>query len=106
MRTMMERALPADASHQLDAAVEAMRREYDRNWNVKSRPYPGIPELLDALAARGLPVAVLSNKPDDFTRLVVGDLFSRWQWASVVDDISPTVITPNGVNTSRLSSCR
>jgi phosphoglycolate phosphatase len=32
-----------------------------------ARPYPGITDLLDALTARGLPLAVLSNKPHDLT---------------------------------------
>jgi len=86
MRTLMQRALPPSAQHQLDHAVEALRSEYDLNWKNKSRPYPGIPELLDALAARALPVAVLSNKPDDFTRLVVRDLLGRWKWAEVLGE--------------------
>ncbi|WP_243439102.1 HAD family hydrolase [Fundidesulfovibrio soli] len=86
MRTLMQRALPQEAQHRLDEAVEAMRREYDRNWKDKSRPYPGIPELLDALTAKGLPLAVLSNKPDDFTRLVVRDLLGRWNWAAVMGE--------------------
>ncbi|WP_243310651.1 HAD family hydrolase [Fundidesulfovibrio agrisoli] len=86
IRTMMQRALPQEALHRLDEAVEHMRREYDRNWKEKSRPYPGIPELLDKLTARGLPLAVLSNKPDDFTRLVVRDLLGRWSWSVVLGE--------------------
>ncbi|MFP5240030.1 MAG: HAD family hydrolase [Acidobacteriota bacterium] len=86
MRTLMQRALPEKGQSRLDEAVEAMRLEYDRNWKEKSRPYPGIPQLLDALAAKGLPLAVLSNKPDDFTRLVVRDLLGRWNWAAVMGE--------------------
>ncbi|MCR4411808.1 MAG: HAD-IA family hydrolase, partial [Thermoguttaceae bacterium] len=46
--------------------------------------YEGIPELLDALVARRLPMAVLSNKPQEFTRLCVERLLPRWRFATVV----------------------
>ena len=48
-----------------------------------TRPYPGIPELLDALTARRLPLAVLSNKPDDLTTLIVSRLLATWRFAAV-----------------------
>ncbi len=38
-------------------------------------PYPGIPELLRALRARGVKTAVLSNKPDDMTQAIAALLF-------------------------------
>lgn len=63
--------------------VTAMRAAYERRWNEKSRPYDGIPELLDALSSRALPMAILSNKPDDFTRRIVESLFAAWRFAVV-----------------------
>jgi phosphoglycolate phosphatase len=67
------------------AKVAPLYREaYGENWAVKTRAYEGIPELLDALAARGLKTAVLSNKPDDFTRLMVQQLLPRWRFGAVV----------------------
>ena len=45
--------------------------EYAAGWNVHTRPYPGIIELLQSLQHRGLKLAVLSNKPDAFTKLCV-----------------------------------
>ena len=39
--------------------------------------YPHIPQLLEGLKDRGIPCAVLSNKPDDMTHAVVGGLFAR-----------------------------
>lgn len=43
------------------------REVYGRRWNVHTRPYEGIPELLDTLSRRNVPTAVLSNKPHEFT---------------------------------------
>ena len=72
-----------------DAATKAefaslLQREYGRCWAATTRPYEGIPELLDALTARGVPMAVLSNKPDEFTRLCVDQLLPGWQFVAVL----------------------
>jgi len=61
-----------------------MRRIYGEHWADKTRPYPGVPELLDALAARGVKMAVLSNKPHDATKLCVAKLLPRWRFDAVV----------------------
>lgn len=60
-----------------------LEAEYGRRWAAKTRPYPGVPELLDALEARGLPKAVFSNKPDPFTRLTVSRLLASWRFHPV-----------------------
>ncbi|MFH1058978.1 MAG: HAD family hydrolase [Pseudomonadota bacterium] len=74
---LVERALPAgsrDPAH-LAAATGRLREHYARDWAVKTRPYAGIPDLVAALAGRGLTQVVLSNKPDDFTRLMIEHYF-------------------------------
>jgi phosphoglycolate phosphatase len=63
---LVRRALPFEVEDEaiLGRFVGEMRSEYDRRWSAKTKPYPGIPEMLDAAAAAGLAMAVLSNKPD------------------------------------------
>ena len=70
----------------VDRCVEGFRETYGRGWNVASRPYPGIPELLDGLVSRGLGMAVLSNKPDAFTRQCVDEYLARWPFRAVFGD--------------------
>jgi phosphoglycolate phosphatase len=41
-------------------------------------------QLLDALQDRGVPMAVLSNKPHEFTCLCVERLLSRWKFGAVL----------------------
>ena len=51
MENLVKRSLPGSAKTDpqvISRCLEMMRQTYERNWNVKSRPYPGIPELLDA----------------------------------------------------------
>jgi len=78
VENLVRRALPPrDGSNDALVAeiVPLMRAQYSRRWKDKTRPYDGIPEMLDALAARGLRLAVLSNKPHPATVEVVGHFF-------------------------------
>ena len=84
---LFRRALPTDQDHddaRIERCVSQFHATYAGQWNVATRPYDGIPALLDALVARGLPLAILSNKPDEFTQLCTRHYLSRWPWAAVV----------------------
>jgi len=63
--------------------VTAFREAYGHYWNVTTKPYDGVPEVLDGLAAGGLKMAVLSNKPDDFAKKCVAELLSEWRFEVV-----------------------
>lgn len=83
---LMLRALPE--THQDDATLEACVgayvQEYERTWNAQTKPYAGVPEMLDALVDRGIKLAVLSNKPDHFTQRCVGELLAKWTFDVVL----------------------
>jgi phosphoglycolate phosphatase len=83
---LIVRALPA--THQDETTVEACVRayvqEYERTWNALTNAYAGVPEMLDALVARGLKLAVLSNKPDRFTQRCVDELLAKWTFDVVL----------------------
>jgi phosphoglycolate phosphatase len=70
---LVQRALPFQVAgeHELQRFVQEMKSEYARRWLNRTRPYPGIPELLSALEAAGVIIAVLSNKPDDASQTIV-----------------------------------
>ena len=86
IETLVKRALPPESRTPgiIAQGVEAMREEYALRWDIKTRPYPGIPELLDALSQKGWPISILSNKPDDSTRMVVAKLLPRWAFQVVL----------------------
>jgi len=98
MENLVKRSLPGSAQDDLQVisqCLEMMLQTYERNWNVKSRPYPGIPELLDALSARGLKIAVLSNKPHDFTLKIVDELLPSWRFHPVMGERPPIARKPD-----------
>ncbi|MEJ2032965.1 MAG: HAD family hydrolase [Deltaproteobacteria bacterium] len=57
--------------------------EYSRRWDEHTRPYPGIPELLDGLTGRGIKMVILSNKKDELTKLTVARLLPSWHFDTV-----------------------
>lgn len=74
LATFIHRALPGDVRGDSQVAVrlvEVMRAEYRRRYAVKTKPYPGIVEMLAALRAREIPLSILSNKPHPSTVEVV-----------------------------------
>ena len=85
VRNLIVRALPQPqrTEETIRGCIREMHDEYSKRWASKTRPYAGVPGLLDALAERGVKMAVLSNKPDDFTKLCVEKLLPDWTFESV-----------------------
>jgi phosphoglycolate phosphatase len=86
IEALIRRAVPDDRRDPstLIKCLGLMREQYAARWADKTRPYDGIPELLDALTARGVRMAVFSNKPDEFTRLCVERLLAGWHFEAVL----------------------
>lgn len=81
---LARKAAPAGSPDELARRIEAaFKVDYAATWPDGTAPYAGIPECLAALAAAGFPLAVLSNKPHDFTVEIVERLFPRLPFAPV-----------------------
>jgi phosphoglycolate phosphatase len=82
---LVHRALPANCQDDATALklLNLVNAEYQIHWADNTRPYPGIPELLDALTAKAVKIAVLSNKADDLTNMCVTKLLSQWRFTQV-----------------------
>jgi phosphoglycolate phosphatase len=76
-RHLVHEALPEERRSETDAFLARFRERYFANLVVSTAPYEGIPELLRALAARDVPMAVLSNKPHEATVVLVERFFDR-----------------------------
>ncbi|MDD6274349.1 MAG: HAD family hydrolase [Clostridiaceae bacterium] len=75
-RTLVQRALPQDVEKTVFETVYARYSElYEAHWNVFTKPYDGILDLLAALRADGIPLGVVSNKVHDRTLEVIDTFF-------------------------------
>ena len=79
---LVERALPdsREAHSILNTFIRDFRADYKEHCFDKTRPYPGILELLEGLRRDGMILAVLSNKPDAETKKVVRYFFPKEQF--------------------------
>jgi phosphoglycolate phosphatase len=68
---------------QLDQVVAEMKRVYGERGDPKTQPYPGVPQLLDCLAERGLTMAVLSNKPHEAVLRLAARHLDRWPFSRI-----------------------
>lgn len=87
MENLARRAIPEKYREEeatVARCVAAMRHEYEKRWAQSTLPYRGVPELLNGLTAREISMAVLSNKPDDFTKMIVSRLLDGWRFKAVL----------------------
>jgi len=83
VRKLAERALPPGALSEVTSLVDSYQADYAEHLLESSAPYPGIPELLQALESHGVPMTVLSNKPDAPTRQLVEAFFGGSRFRAV-----------------------
>ena len=105
---LVQRALPAEAQQQnlIQDCVQKMRQEYAMHWADTTRPYPGIAELLDSLATRGIEMAILSNKPDELTQEVARTLLPNWHFAAVAGARETIPRKPDPAGALRIANLR
>lgn len=79
MEKLVERALPPNVRSEelIKICVEEYRANYDKLWNMQTRPYPGIVETLAELKGRGVKLGVISNKAHRFTVPMTEHFFGK-----------------------------
>jgi len=102
---LVRQALPKDHRDQvtIDEVAVAQWEEYTKNWANKTRPYDGIPQMLDALEKRGVAMCVLSNKPDDFVHKIMWKFLSNWKFAVVLGQTKDIPVKPNPLGANQIA---
>jgi phosphoglycolate phosphatase len=95
--TLVRRILPEGHRNvkTIKLCHEAILDAYAQRWAENTRPYPGIPELLNALEQRDIPKAVLSNKQDDFTKLITTQLLPDFSFQIVRGALPSVPVKPD-----------
>lgn len=83
VRTLMERAAPDADKEEIEELLGYFREYYDEHCTDQTKPYPGIPELLETLTANGVKVAVASNKYQAAVDKIVAHFFPGIPFVSI-----------------------
>lgn len=85
-RKLMERALPHEHSSNgrlIDRLLEKFRDVYKARQFNKTDLYDGIANMLEELKGRGIPMAILSNKPHSFVVEIAKHYFDESLFVSI-----------------------
>ena len=98
-RRMLERSLAASGvidEAVADALMPVLLDHYAANISVNTVPYAGLPDAMDALQARGLRLAVCTNKREALARKLLDELGLSSRFAAIVggDTLGPNFLKP------------
>ncbi len=81
---LCQKAAPQQPAEQIRSIEASFKTHYTRFWRDGTSPFEGIPDLLQRLQQENIPIAILSNKPDAFTKEIVATLFPFITFTSVM----------------------
>lgn len=70
----------------VEVAVNKFIKVYDKIYQNKTKPYQGIPEVLNVLKEKGIKMAVNSNKLDDYLKILVSKCFPDIPFSGAIGD--------------------
>ena len=79
----------------IDAALADFKEFYSAHIDERTRPYPGIPELLADLHARGIRMAVASNKFQAGTERLIRRFFPGIPFVAILGDRPGSPLKPS-----------
>lgn len=65
------------SAEQFEKVLNEYNTTYDNDFMYLTKPYEGIPELLESLKKSGIKTAIVSNKPDSTAKKVSDKLFGE-----------------------------
>ncbi len=89
VKKLIERALPDDqrTEKNINDALAHFKEYYDEHCCDATAPYPGITDLLADLTARGINLAVTSNKYEQAVTKIIANYFPEANFRAVLGNI-------------------
>ena len=75
IRKLMERAQPDATQEEIDELLTIFREYYDEHCTDLTKPYPGIPEMLQQLIDNHIALAVATNKYESAAKKIIEHFF-------------------------------
>jgi phosphoglycolate phosphatase len=98
---LIKRALGENDTPQAEEAMLAeFNAYYNEHYADHTRPYEGNIEMLRALRQRGIKCAVLSNKPDEFVKIIIKKILPEidFEWVQGKAEGFPKKPDPTALN--------
>lgn len=98
LRNLIMNAIPEkyqDDDVFIDALTEMLQSEYMTRYTRKTKPYPGMLNLLNYLRAHHIPFGVCTNKPDSVAKSLVSILFKDYDFVDVIGYTNDELRKPN-----------
>ena len=80
---LMQNILPQESEESIKNALSIFEKHYATQYDKNTKLYDGIAKLLTFLQKRGFKMAILSNKPDSFTKLCALKYLKNWKFEAI-----------------------
>lgn len=84
-----------------EATMQQMFKElnvyYDDHCTVETKPYAGVPAMLKTLQEKGVKLSILSNKPQEFVRVMVAKYFPDITFSYILGQVPNKPLKPSPV---------
>jgi len=87
----------------IDKLTKMLMAEYGTRYTRKTKPYPGILNLLNYLKENEIPFGVCTNKPDPIAKSLVSILFKDYKFVDVIGYTTDKLRKPNPKSTLALA---
>ena len=96
IRDAVMKATPSGTSEEIiERVLELYRDDYVAHCTERTTLYDGVKDMVDAFAARGLQMAVLSNKTEKTARKIVAHFFPEGQFCATFGRVPERPLKPH-----------
>lgn len=98
-------SLPSLDDAYIDSALADFKAYYSANIDVHTRPYPGMQDLLTELQARGIRMAVASNKFQEGTERLIREFFPDIDFVAILGNRPGFPLKPSPAIVEEVLAC-
>lgn len=96
IRDAVLKAVPAGTGEEtIQQVLDLYRDDYVAHCTEQTTLYPGVREMVDILAARGIPLVVLSNKTEATAQKIVRHFFPNGEFAAAFGRVPDRPLKPH-----------
>lgn len=103
MKTLMIRALPQDFNGDFENVLEVFLEDYEKNHSVDSKVYDGVIETLKELNSLQIPIAICTNKKQEYTDSIVSHFLGDINFVAQIGDQFDGLHKPNPTHALRIA---